>query len=291
MIPFSVLTPASSRHSCLISPLLPHIATPATPATPASLSTLYSINTASPARSECGKEFSYASNLRRHIMSSHNKNRFYCQICAKDFSYTSNLRRHMISSHGNEHRVGVFGENGEIEIKDESVPEVEDEDVKELHHSIFTPPPQQQQVAAICAAAAASHSTASPCESPAPCVTPNHLETIQNQNQINLGASKPPQIIHNTIFTTQAGQQQLQQQQQQQQQLHGQPPQQHSMTANLPGISPMKHLSHNISIQTAPVQIVPLNVPVSGVPGLRAPMTTAGVGVFRTPNGNIVSMT
>ena len=236
--------------------------------------------------SECGKEFSYASNLRRHVMSSHNKNRFYCQICAKDFSYTSNLRRHMISSHGNEHRVGVFGENGEIEIKDEAIREPEDEDVKELHNSIFTPPPppqqqQQQAVAAICAAPSLS---ASPRESPAPCVTPNHLE-MSNQSQMNLVATKPQQIIHNAIFTSQAGPQHQQQQQQQQQQPH--PHQQLTMTA-LPGISPMKHMSHNISIQTAPVQIVPLNVPVSGVAGLRGPMTT-GVSVFRTPNGNIVS--
>ena len=222
-------------------------------------------------------------------MSSHNKNRFYCQICAKDFSYTSNLRRHMISSHGNEHRVGVFGENGEIEIKDETVRDPEDEDVKELHNSIFSPPPppphqQQQQtvVAAICAPP--SHS-ASPRESPAPCGTPNHLD-MTNQTQMNLVATKPQQILHNTIFTTQAGPL-LQQQQQQPQQL--QPQQQHAMTTTLPGISPMKHMSHNISIQTAPVQIVPLNVPVSGiVPGLRAPMTT-GVSVFRTQNGNIVS--
>ena len=93
---------------------------------------------------------------------------------------------------------------------------------------------------------------------------------------MNLVATKPQQqIIHNPIFTTQAGHHQ-----QQQQQL--------PMTTNLPGISPMKHMSHNISIQTAPVQIVPLNVPVTGVTGLRAPMPT-GVGVFRTPNGNIVS--
>ena len=186
----------------------------------------------------------------------------------------------MISSHGNEHRVGVFGENGEIEIKDETIPDPEDEDVKELHNSIFTPPPppqqqqqqQQQAVASICSAPA---HTASPRESPAPCVTPNHLEM---NSQMNLVATKPQQIIHNTIFTTQAGPQHQQLQQQQQ----------HPMTANLSAISPMKHMSHNISIQTAPVQIVPLNVPVTGVPGLRAPMPT-GVGVFRTPNGNIVS--
>ena len=257
---------------------------------PFSSSSIFAIFTPFPPsshiRSECGKEFSYASNLRRHVMSSHNKNRFYCQICAKDFSYTSNLRRHMISSHGNEHRVGVFGENGEIEIKDETVRDPEDEDVKELHNSIFTPPPppqqqqqQQQAVAAICAAP--SHS-ASPRESPAPCVTPNHLE-MTNQTQMNLVATKPQQIIHSAIFTTQAQQQQQQPQQQQQHQQ-----QQHTMTATLPGISPMKHMSHNISIQTAPVQIVPLNVPVSGVPGMRAPITT-GVSVFRTPNGNIVS--
>ena len=194
--------------------------------------------------------------------------------------------------------------------------EGEDEDVKELHSSIFTPPPQQQQQQAVAAICAASSHSASPRESPAPCATPNHLDsaTLQNQ-QLNLGASKPPQLIHNTIFTTQAGQQQQQQQQQLHQQLHQQHQQQHNMTTNLPGISPMKHLSHNISIQTAPVQIIPLNVPVSGgvsglsgvsggisglssvsgvsgLTGLRTPsMATGGVGVFRTPNGNIVSMT
>jgi len=210
--------------------------------------------------SECGKEFSYASNLRRHVMSCHNKNRYYCQICAKDFSYASNLRRHMISSHGNEHRVGVFGENGEIQIKDETIIEQEDEDVKELH--MFTSQQQQlqqsQAVASICAPA--SHCP-SPRESPAPppCNTPNHIEiTTIDQSQINMAKA---QI--NPIFSQSA----------------------HGTLTPMSGITPMKHMGHNISIQTAPVQIVPINLPVS-MSGLRAPMTTT---VFRTPNGNIVS--
>ena len=47
----------------------------------------------------CGKTFSFPSNLKRHMMSIHDKSKYQCNQCDKDFSFASNLRRHIISIH------------------------------------------------------------------------------------------------------------------------------------------------------------------------------------------------